>query len=70
MIPVYLSELGLIQTLQESTVKWMSNVSFAIMIFALLSGAFIVLRALWKGVRAERKNTKAAVQITPQASYK
>jgi hypothetical protein len=40
------------------------------MIFALLSGAFIVLRALWKGVRAERKNTKAAVQITPQASYK
>jgi len=45
-------------SLQKSTVKWMSNVSFAIMIFALLSGAFIVRRALWKGVRAERKNTK------------
>ena len=60
MIPVYLSELGLIQTLQESTVKWLKNGSFAIMIFALLLGAFIVLRALLKGLKAERQSTPRA----------
>ncbi len=55
MVPVYLSQLGLIQTLNEGTVKLLKNTSFAIMALALLLGAFIVLRAMWQGHRAERE---------------
>jgi len=55
MIPVYLSQLGLISKLGEGTVKALSTVSFAIMAFALLSGAFLVLRAMWQGRRAEHR---------------
>jgi uncharacterized protein len=54
MVPVYLSELGLIQKLSEVAIKILKNTSFAIMIFALLAGAFIVLRGMWQGRRAER----------------
>jgi uncharacterized membrane protein YfcA len=54
MVPVYLSQLGLIDKLGESTVKLLKTSSFAIMIFALLLGAFIVLRAMWQGRQAER----------------
>ena len=54
MVPVYLSQLNLIQTLNEGTVKMLKSTSFAIMIFALALGAFIVLRAMWQGRRAEQ----------------
>lgn len=54
MVPVYLSQLGLIQALGETTVKVLKTTSFAIMIFALATGAFIVLRAMWIGRREER----------------
>lgn len=54
MIPVYMAQLGLIQTLSENTVKVLKSTSFAIMAMALLLGAFIVLRAMWQGRRAER----------------
>lgn len=55
MVPVYLSQLGLIQTLDEGTVTLLKNSSFAIMALALLIGAFIVLKAMWQGRRAERE---------------
>jgi uncharacterized membrane protein YfcA len=55
MVPVYLAQLGLIQTLSETTVKLLKNSSFAIMAFALFTGAFIVIRAMWKGRKAERE---------------
>src|SRR5512147_765997 len=54
MVPVYLSQLGLIDKLGENTVSLLKTTSFAIMIFALLLGAFIVLRAMWQGRQAER----------------
>ena len=54
MVPVYLSQLGLIQTLADSTVKILKTTSFAIMALALLIGAFIVLKAMWQGRRAEK----------------
>lgn len=54
MVPVYLSQLGLIQSLGEGTVKVLKSTSFAIMIFALALGAFIVLHAMWQGRRAEQ----------------
>jgi uncharacterized membrane protein YfcA len=54
MVPVYLSQLGLIQTLADSTVKILKTTSFAIMALALLVGAFIVLKAMWQGRRSEK----------------
>ncbi|MEW6110276.1 MAG: sulfite exporter TauE/SafE family protein [Nitrospirota bacterium] len=61
MVPVYLSQLGLIQTLSDSTVKALKSTSYAIMIFALAMGAFIVLRAMWQGRRAEKLAAEEAV---------
>ncbi|TAN42354.1 MAG: sulfite exporter TauE/SafE family protein [Nitrospirae bacterium] len=58
MVPVYLAQLGLISEISEITVKVLKNTSFAIMIFALVLGAFIVLKAMWQGRRAERLATK------------
>ncbi len=55
MVPVYLAQLGLIGKLGETTVKALKSTSFAIMIFALAMGAFIVLRSMWQGRRAERE---------------
>ncbi len=54
MVPVYLAQLGLIQKLEPTTVKLLKSTSFLIMIAALLIGAFIVLKAMWQGRRAER----------------
>jgi len=54
MVPVYLAQLGLIDKLGDATVKLLKTSSFVIMIFALLLGAFIVLRAMWQGRQAER----------------
>ena len=54
MVPVYLSQLGLIQTLADTTIKILKTTSFAIMALALLIGAFIVLKAMWQGRRAEK----------------
>ncbi|MEW6601447.1 MAG: hypothetical protein AB1499_10800, partial [Nitrospirota bacterium] len=59
MVPVYLSQLGVIETLGETTVKIMKSTSFGIMITALALGAFIVLRAIWQG-RSEEKKAIAA----------
>lgn len=62
MVPVYLSQLGLIQALTEDTIKLLKTSSFAIMAAALLIGAFIVLKAMWQGRKAERESaTKEAL---------
>ncbi|MBI5632606.1 MAG: sulfite exporter TauE/SafE family protein [Nitrospirae bacterium] len=58
MVPVYLSQLNLITPLTEQTTKILKSTSFAIMIFALALGAFIVLRAMWQGRRAEQRELK------------
>ena len=62
MVPVYMSQLGLIGALGETTVSVLKNTSFAIMALALVLGASIVLRAIWQGRRAER-----AVAATTEA---
>jgi hypothetical protein len=54
MVPVYMSQLGLINQMSSEMTKLLKNTSFAIMIFALALGAFIVLRAMWQGRKAER----------------
>lgn len=55
MVPVYSGQLGIISPLADSTVKLLKNTSFTIMILALFIGAFIVLKALWKGLREEKR---------------
>jgi len=59
MLPVYMSQLHLIGEMGPATAKMLSNTSFAIMIFALALGAFIVLKAMWEGKRAERLRESA-----------
>ncbi len=54
MIPVYLSQLGLIDAMNDITVKVLKNTSFAIMIAALAIGAFIILKAFVQGRREEK----------------
>jgi hypothetical protein len=51
VIPVYLSELDLIDPLAPATTKFLTDVSAAIMVLALLLGAGIVLKALVSGMR-------------------
>jgi len=63
MVPVYLAQLGLIQTLDVTTVKILKSTSFLIMIAALLIGAFIVLKAMWQGRRAEQATAREAFEI-------
>lgn len=54
MVPVYMSQLGMIGQISADMTKLLKGVSFGIMIFALALGAFIVLRAMWQGRKAER----------------
>lgn len=55
MVPVYSGQLGIIPPLADDTVKILKNLSFSIMVLALLIGAFIVLTALWKGLKEEKR---------------
>lgn len=68
MIPVYLSQLSLMHTLNGTTVKILSGLSFAVMVFALLMGALVILRAMWRGRRAEREMVgEAATEVLDRA---
>lgn len=62
MVPVYMSQLGLIQPLSEGIVTLLKNTSFVIMILALFSGAFIVLKSMWTGFMVERKMSKEVLK--------
>jgi len=50
VIPVYLAQLGKI-SLGASTIALLNRASFALMVLALVSGAFIIIRALVRGYR-------------------
>ncbi len=60
VVPVYLGELELIAALEGSTAAILKNASFTIMMLALAAGAFIVLSALIKGIRAFRREEALA----------
>ncbi|MCZ6622983.1 MAG: sulfite exporter TauE/SafE family protein [Deltaproteobacteria bacterium] len=53
VIPVYLSALGYIGKLTESTVSILQTTSFSILVLALAVGAIIILYSLWQGRRAD-----------------
>jgi len=62
MVPVYMSQLHLIDEISAGSTALLKNVSFGIMIFALALGAFIVLKAMWQGRRAEQLAARAAFE--------
>ena len=55
-VPKYLSQLDII-SLGQSAIRVLSVSGFCIMCFALLLGAFIILKAMFTGLRAERRAT-------------
>jgi uncharacterized membrane protein YfcA len=65
MVPVYMAQLKLMPAIDPGTVKVLKNTSFAIMIFALVLGAGIVLKAMWQGKRAEREQQALAPSTVP-----
>ncbi len=64
VIPVYLSELNLIATITPETAKLLKNVSFGVMVVALLLGAGIVLRALLRGMREHKRQHAVLEEAT------
>jgi uncharacterized membrane protein YfcA len=60
IIPVYLSQLGWIAPLAESTAAALRQLSFWIMVAALVSGAAIVLGALIGGMREHAREGQPA----------
>jgi hypothetical protein len=67
VIPVYLSELQLIAPLGRTAVKVLQGASFAIMVLGLAAGAFIILSALRKGLRAEHEARVLAMPVPAAA---
>ncbi len=64
VIPVYLSQLGITGPMAEGTTALLKNVSFAIMVLALLLGAGIVVWALVKGMREHRQEVASLHMAT------
>ena len=63
-IPVYLSELDLIDKLAPHLPGALLNISFVVLIAALASGAAIVFAALWTGISASRREAVLATSAT------
>ncbi len=60
VIPVYLSELEVIDAINPHLAGGLKNVSFVMLIGALAVGASIIFAALWKGIRIHRVELAAA----------
>jgi len=65
MIPVYLSDLDYIDPISEGTAAILSNISFGLLIFALTTGAFIILYSLFHGFRVEAQRREAEAKEEP-----
>ncbi len=59
-IPVYLSELHLINTLEPHLTGALKNISFVVLIAALAAGAAIVFASLWRGISLHRREATLA----------
>lgn len=60
VIPVYMSQLDMIAPMEAGTTALLKSVSFWIMVAALVSGAVVILKALWEGLREDREARAAA----------
>ena len=67
-VPVYLSDMGLITALSETTSTWLSNISFSLLSLALLTGAVSILIALIKGIAEDKRQKKAEAEAASAAS--
>ncbi len=70
-IPGYLSELGFVATIGETTVWALDSFGQGILAFALLFGAGMILQALYKGMREHRlaeAAAAAALEAAPSAA--
>ncbi len=67
-VPVYLSDMGRIDPLSDSTIVFLDYTSFIILILALSTGAAIILYALIKGYRKHNKQLAAEAEsaLSPQ----
>jgi hypothetical protein len=62
MVPIYLAELGYIQAIEKNVAGLISDISFFVLIAALLSGGIIVLYALWIGHREHHAQQIVAIE--------
>jgi hypothetical protein len=53
MLPLYISQLDLIAPLSEATSSVFRTGSLILMVLGLVVGAFIILRLVWQGHRAD-----------------
>jgi hypothetical protein len=60
MVPVYMSHLEMIAPLNKDLEQMLSDISFIIMVIALVSGAVIILTAIWRGRRLDQALSKEA----------
>ncbi len=61
VIPNYLTKLNVLG-IDQGTMDILSQVSFYLMSFALLTGAFIILKAMYQGINAQKRQSDAAAQ--------
>ncbi|NJO15811.1 MAG: universal stress protein [Thioploca sp.] len=69
MVPIYLSTLGYIDKIDTGIASVVSNISFSMLVGALLTGAIIVLYALWSGWRAHAVEEQAAEVAAMRTSF-
>ena len=62
IIPVYLSELGWIERIADNTAALLKQVSFSVMVAALVVGAVIILGSLIRGMRAHASEQATQAQ--------
>jgi len=60
-IPGYLSELGVVATMEQGTRRIFDGIGQGTLTFALLFGAVMILQALYKGMREHRLAMEAAL---------
>lgn len=60
VIPVYLSKLGLIGAISDELAAALKGISFWIMVFALVMGAIVIIKALINGIKESKALQQAA----------
>lgn len=65
-IPGYLNKLGSLGDLSEQTITGLNMVGQAILLFALLFGALIILAAMYRGMREHRCQRGDALMLAKQ----
>jgi len=58
-VPIYLSDLGRVETLSKSTISVLNVLSVSVLASALVIGATIILFALWYGLREDIQKHEA-----------